>query len=337
MTDVTRAWAILEHFRRNWIEPIWLGCDMERYEAIRSADDLLAWLEEKPEHANSDLGLFWRMSRDIGLDTYGGGAGKYLSWGYMPHEDTYNHPTIEGRAGAVIRKGGIYDGIADLHRPVDQAATREDTTHAWYDEGGAVHPFDRLTTPSDHNAPDFERPLFLVDRGAACRARPAGDRCTGAPAHRRRPAWREVAAHRSAGARHVPQVWRRQRHAAPFRAHARTGRRIYREAERALREFRLNDPWYIKPTERDGRGWGATEAARGALCHWIDIEGGRIRNYQIVAPTTWNVGPRDAAGVRGPIEAGADRHADRRSARPGRGRACMPVLRFLPGLHRPRP
>ena len=26
--------------------------------------------------------------------------------------------------------------------------------------------------------------------------------------------------------------------------------KLYRQAEHALREFRLNDPWYIKPTER---------------------------------------------------------------------------------------
>jgi hydrogenase large subunit len=78
--------------------------------------------------------------------------------------------------------------------------------------------------------------------------------------------------------------------------------RLYREAERCLRELKLKDPWYIKPNERDGRGWGATEAIRGALCHWIDVQGGKIKNYQIIAPTTWNVGPRSADGVRGPIE-----------------------------------
>jgi Ni,Fe-hydrogenase I large subunit len=78
--------------------------------------------------------------------------------------------------------------------------------------------------------------------------------------------------------------------------------KLYREAGRILREFRLKDPWYIKPTERDGRGWGATEAIRGALCHWIDVQGGKIKNYQIVAPTTWNVGPRAAGGDRGPVE-----------------------------------
>jgi hydrogenase large subunit len=69
-----------------------------------------------------------------------------------------------------------------------------------------------------------------------------------------------------------------------------------------LRELRLQDPWYIKPAEQDGVGWGATEAIRGALCHWIDVQGGKIRNYQIIAPTTWNVGPRDDTGIRGPIE-----------------------------------
>ena len=62
LTDVTRAWSILEHFRRNWMEPMWLGCSLERYEEIKSYDDFLAWLDERPEHANSDLGLFWRMS-----------------------------------------------------------------------------------------------------------------------------------------------------------------------------------------------------------------------------------------------------------------------------------
>ena len=30
---------------------------MERYEEIRTYDDFMAWLDEKPEHANSDLGL----------------------------------------------------------------------------------------------------------------------------------------------------------------------------------------------------------------------------------------------------------------------------------------
>ena len=65
-------------------------------------------------------------------------------------------------------------------------------------------------------------------------------------------------------------------------------------------EARFMDPLALP---RDGSGEGLVEAARGALGHWIRIEGGRIASYQIVAPTTWNFSPRDAAGLPGPVEA----------------------------------
>ena len=32
------------------------------------------------------------------------------------------------------------------------------------------------------------------------------------------------------------------------------------------------------------------------------MQGGKIKNYQMIAPTTWNVGPRAETGERGPIE-----------------------------------
>ena len=48
-----------------------------------------------------------------------------------------------------------------------------------------------------------------------------------------------------------------------------------------------------------GRGYGLTEAARGALGHWLEIKGKKISNYQCVVPTTWNCSPRDDRGVPG--------------------------------------
>lgn len=51
------------------------------------------------------------------------------------------------------------------------------------------------------------------------------------------------------------------------------------------------------------RGFGFHEAPRGALGHWVDIEGKSIKNYQAVVPTTWNGGPRDTEGQRGAYEA----------------------------------
>jgi len=43
-------------------------------------------------------------------------------------------------------------------------------------------------------------------------------------------------------------------------------------------------------------GVGHAEAPRGALAHWINIEDGKIANYQLVVPTTWNASPRDGKG-----------------------------------------
>lgn len=301
LTDITRAWSILEHFKKNWMEPIWLGCTLERYEQIKSYDDFMSWLNERPEHANSDLGLYYQMSVDVGLHRYGRGPEKFVSWGYLPHEEKYNKPTIEGRNAALIMKSGVYDGATDTHKLMDQSFTREDVQHAWYQEQGGRHPFDRLTVPVQKNPVDFGAKYSW---STAVRHAENGRLEAG-------PLARQVIA----GGRHG-ETWQHYdslvldmfkklggssvmlRHFA--RMHE--GVKLYREAERILREFRLNDPWYIKPTERDGRGWGATEAIRGALCHWIEVQNGKIKNYQIIAPTTWNVGPRSDDGERGPIE-----------------------------------
>ena len=51
-----------------------------------------------------------------------------------------------------------------------------------------------------------------------------------------------------------------------------------------------------------GSGVGLTEAARGALGHWLEISGHKVRNYQCVVPTTWNCSPRDDRGTPGAVE-----------------------------------
>ncbi len=49
-------------------------------------------------------------------------------------------------------------------------------------------------------------------------------------------------------------------------------------------------------------GFGLTEAPRGALGHWMEIEDYKIKNYQCVVPTTWNCSPRDDRRQPGPVE-----------------------------------
>jgi Ni,Fe-hydrogenase I large subunit len=60
--------------------------------------------------------------------------------------------------------------------------------------------------------------------------------------------------------------------------------------------------WLPSTWPAEATGWGATEAPRGALGHWIRIKNGVIENYQAVVATVWNCSPRDAAGQRGPWE-----------------------------------
>jgi hydrogenase large subunit len=61
--------------------------------------------------------------------------------------------------------------------------------------------------------------------------------------------------------------------------------------------------WQPSTWPQHAEGVGFLEAPRGSLAHWIIIDEGKITNYQAVVPTTWNAGPRDAAGNEGPYEA----------------------------------
>jgi hydrogenase large subunit len=51
------------------------------------------------------------------------------------------------------------------------------------------------------------------------------------------------------------------------------------------------------------KGFGFTEAPRGACAHWIRIGADKkIANYQMVVPSTWNASPKDGMEKRGAYE-----------------------------------
>jgi len=54
--------------------------------------------------------------------------------------------------------------------------------------------------------------------------------------------------------------------------------------------------WEPATWPAEARGVGLSEAPRGALSHWIVIKDGKIDNYQLVVPSTWNASPRDVNG-----------------------------------------
>ncbi len=63
-----------------------------------------------------------------------------------------------------------------------------------------------------------------------------------------------------------------------------------------LNEINIKEPSYIKP-EKDikqieGKAFGFCEAARGSLIHQLEVKEGKIKKYNIITPSTWNLGPR---------------------------------------------
>ncbi|RDU64928.1 hydrogenase 2 large subunit [Helicobacter didelphidarum] len=60
-------------------------------------------------------------------------------------------------------------------------------------------------------------------------------------------------------------------------------------------------PYIIDP-KRDYKGCYIGNVPRGMLSHWVRISEGKVANYQAVVPSTWNAGPRDSKGQKGPYE-----------------------------------
>lgn len=303
LSDITRSISILEWWKDNWLESVWLGCSVDRWLENKSWNDILAWVDENESHYNSDCGFFIRYCQEIGLDKFGQGIGKYLAMGTYFEPDEYTHPTIEGRNRALINRSGIYDG--ENYHEFDQANVREDHTHSFYSGTGLLHPFDGVTDPIDPaegrkqgkytwaKAPRYIIPgqgPSPVETGPLARQVMAG-KPNPSPWQDYDPLFLDAI--QTVGPSVMVRVMARMHEAAKY----------YKLTRKWLDEIDLHEKFYIKPVElREGRGFGATEAARGALADWITIKDGRIENYQVVTPTAWNIGPRDSQKVNGPME-----------------------------------
>lgn len=59
---------------------------------------------------------------------------------------------------------------------------------------------------------------------------------------------------------------------------------------------------YVIDKNKEYQGRYIGNVPRGMLSHWIKIKNGVVENYQAVVPSTWNAGPRDHKGQKGPYE-----------------------------------
>jgi len=267
-----RLLTLLRSFR-GWLERHLFGDRLEAIDALDSEDALWHWLDRN-DLQESDFGRFLGVSRDLDLHLLGRATDRFLSHGAYE---------IEGRH--LFARGVWAPGNVDAHA-FDHRLVSEDGAHAWMKHDSPLHPYDGRTEPNadKHDAYTWCKAPRLKGEVGEC----------GALARQR------IAAHPlivDLVARHGGNVFSR------VVARLLELARVVPAMEQWVRDIVPGEAFCMQGELPDeANGVGLVEAARGALGHWLVIRRGRIANYQIIAPTTWNFSPRDASGVPGALE-----------------------------------
>lgn len=266
-----RLLRVLRDFRR-FLESRTFGDRLEAVSELASVDALERWAAA---HAASDFGQFLRVAAALNLRTLGCAGVALMSYGA--------YEEAQGRWWPA----GVWAGGPAL---LDPGRIAEDVSHAWYaDAEEPMEPLRGSTLPVADKANAYswcKAPRLggeAVETGALARQAIAGHPL----------ALDLLSRNGRAGGGVEARVVARLLEAA----------RLVPAMERWAEALRPGEPFRVEgdlPSEADGIG--LVEAARGSLGHWLSIRRGRIRNYQIVAPTTWNFSPRDASGQPGALE-----------------------------------
>jgi hydrogenase large subunit len=232
----------------------------------------------------------------------------------------------------LLPRGAIINGKFDEIHPIDLYAAdevQEFVTHSWYsygDDRKGLHPFDGITEPKFELGAGLKGSKTRIEqldesakyswiksprwKGHAMEVGPLARYLIGY--HQNKPEFKEPV-----------DALLRKLDAPPSALFSTLGRTAARSLEASWAAHQLRgfydelianikagdtatanvDKWDPSSWPASARGVGFTEAPRGALGHWLKIADTRIDSYQAVVPTTWNAGPRDAAGQIGAYEA----------------------------------
>ncbi|MCP3984001.1 MAG: nickel-dependent hydrogenase large subunit [bacterium] len=250
----------------------------------------------------------------------GGGLGNYMAYGDLPQNPSGDPASFLFPRGAILDKNLAEVLPVD---PLDPEEIQEEITHSWYkypDGETSLHPSTGVTEP-DYTGP--KPPYDQLDenaayswlktprwRGHAVEVGPLARMLVGYAAGRDE--FRDVV-DMALGKLKLPAT-------ALFSTLGRTAARglesklcvgwLMDEYERLVANIKAGitatantDLWEPSSWPREARGYGLTEAPRGALGHWIHIKDEKIENYQAIVPSTWNASPKDARGQKGAYEA----------------------------------
>lgn len=255
---------------------------------------------------------------------YGGigeGLGNFLTWGEFPGEDIRDTSKFLVPRSVIINRdlGNIQEP-----NPNDFEKMQEFIGHSWYDyskgDEAGLHPWNG-ETKMDYTGPKPPYDLLDVDKKYSWLKAP---RWAGTPMEVG-PLARVLAMYAGGHAQtkdlvglvlktlNVPvdalfsTLGRTAARAIETKVFADSMRTYFNDLVAEIKAGNTQTyngtKWEPITWPAHAQGFGFVEAPRGALGHWIVIANGKIENYQMVVPTTWNGSPRDHKGLPGAYEA----------------------------------
>jgi hydrogenase large subunit len=256
----------------------------------------------------------------------GEGVGNFLTWGELPGDDPRDTSKFLVPRSLIVNRDPSTLTEPD---PRDFERMQEFITHSWYEYAGGdnagLHPWDG-ETKFNYTGPQPPYEELNVDGKYSWLKSP---RWNGIPVEVG-PLARVLALYATGHEQTVDLVdltlrtldaplaavfstlGRTAARAIETKVFADTLRTTYNDLIAAIKAGdtrTFNDErWEPRSWPSEARGFGFMEAPRGALGHWIVIKNGKIENYQMVVPTTWNASPRDHNGFAGPYESSLLNH-----------------------------
>jgi len=269
MSEQLKLLGIIANFK-SYLEQVVFGDKLETISNIANQAELENWQQSHPFN-HSNFSMFLGISQSLNLPGFGASSGQLLAFPAFEQENSH-----------------YYQGGAFLDNQVQALATNNIIEHHKFAKlyGEQSSPVNGFTQPDINKADAYtwcKAPRYnskVMETGSLARQFINGDSLaqslvsnTGTNIHNR-------------------MVLRLVELA-----------KLTLQIERWIKDIEPKNTFCNQvELPKEGQGIGLSEAARGSLGHWMTVENGKISNYQLVAPTSWNFSPRDNQGVSGALE-----------------------------------